>query len=203
MKALYVTNRRAAGRERLEALLRAFAGAKDLTVELRERETSDRETLLQARRARDLLGERVPLLINRRFDVALAAGADGVHLPASGLPVGLVRTNTPRGFRIGVSTHSCEQALAAIEEGADLVLIGPIFDTPSKRAFGPPLGPGELAGLPLASTHPTQVYAIGGVGEATLERLLPYRDRVSGVAAIRLFQDAADPLAALARVTSL
>ena len=124
----------------------------------------------------------MPLYVNRRFDLALAAGAEGVHLPADGLPVSRVRPNTPRGFRVGASTHSAAEAAAAIEEGADLVVLGPIFDTPSKRAFGPPLGPEELAKLPPACAHEADVYAIGGIGEEELAELLPYRDRIAGVA---------------------
>jgi thiamine-phosphate pyrophosphorylase len=131
--------------------------------------------------------------VSRRFDVALAAGAQGVHLPSDGLPVPRVRANTPRGFRIGVSTHSPEEAGRAIEEGADLVVLGPIFDTPSKRPYGEPLTPRALERLPLLSAHAAQVFAIGGIGPGTLEALVPHRDRISGVAAIRLFQEAPDP----------
>jgi thiamine-phosphate pyrophosphorylase len=196
VKALYVTDRRSLGDERFEALLGALSGAEGLAVQLREADVSDRAVLSEVRRARELLGTDVPLFVNRRFDLALAAGADGVHLPAAGLPARRVKSNTPRGFRIGVSTHSAAEACAAIEEGADLVLIGPIFDTPSKRAFGPSLGPQELAKLPEASEHGAEVYAIGGIDATTAAALLPYRDRLAGIAAIRLFQEAADPRAA-------
>ncbi len=165
MKALYVTDRAAAGEERLRAVLSALSGARDFAVQLREKETPDREALDLARRCRQWLGPGVPLYVNRRFDVALAAGADGVHLPSDGMPVARVRANTPRGFRIGVSTHSAKQACSAIDEGADLVLLGPIFETPSKAAFGAPLTAEALAGLPLATSHRTDVFAIGGISE--------------------------------------
>ncbi|MEP6994019.1 MAG: thiamine phosphate synthase, partial [Acidobacteriota bacterium] len=141
MKALYVTDRAAIGDDRFLALLAALSGASGLAVELREKETADRTCLSWARRARELLGSEVPLWVNRRFDTALAVGADGVHLPADGLPLRQVRTATPRGFRIGVSTHSVREAEQAIGAGADQVLIGPIFSTPSKRRFGGSLGP--------------------------------------------------------------
>ena len=203
MKSLWVTDRGACGAERFDALLDALAGAPDLTVELREKSASDLACLELARRARATLGPCVALTVNRRFDIALAAGADGVHLPADGLPVGRVRANTPRGFRVGVSTHSPEEAARAIEEGADLVVIGPIFDTPGKRAFGPPLGPRALDRLPPLSEHATDVYAIGGIGDENLPEIARRKDRVSGVAAIRLFQDAADPRAAVVRISKL
>jgi thiamine-phosphate pyrophosphorylase len=200
MKALYVTDRRAAGDSRWKETLSALSDAPGLLVQLREKETPDRECLAWAKLARAALGSRVPLLVNRRFDIALAAGADGVHLPASGLPVPRVRAATPRGFRVGVSTHSPGEAAERIGEGADLVLIGPVFDTPSKRAYGPPLGEKALGELPERDTHSCEVFAIGGISEENLGRLDPYRDRIAGIAGIRLFQEASDPRAVLERI---
>lgn len=202
MKTLYVTDRAAAGDLRLKEVLAALAGARDVLVQLREKNTPDREALLLARQCREWLGGAVPLYVNRRFDIAIAAGADGVHLPADGLPLPRVRANTPRGFRIGVSTHSAAEARAAIAGGADLVLIGPIFETPSKAAYGRPLSPGVLAELPPASEHGSDVLAIGGVEEEKIGLLAPYRDRIAGVAGIRLFQEAADPRGVAERICS-
>jgi thiamine-phosphate pyrophosphorylase len=108
----------------------------------------------------------------------------------------------PRGFRLGVSTHSPGEATAAIEARADVVVIGPIFDTPSKRAFGPPLGVEALRLLPALETHSSEVLAIGGIGEDNFYELEPFRDRISGVAAIRLFQEAASPRAAAERLAA-
>ena len=202
MKALYVTDREAIGGERLDAILSALRGAPGVTVLLREAPPEDRERLARARDARTRLGEAVPLLVHRRFDVAIAAGADGVHLPSDGLPVARVRAHAPRGFRVGVSTHAAAEAGRAIDHGADLVVIGPIFDTPSKRRYGPPLGPAALADLPPKASHGAEVYAIGGVDETTMDALAPYADRISGVAAIRLFQESADPRALVERLTA-
>jgi thiamine-phosphate pyrophosphorylase len=201
MKALYVTDRASLGEERFFEILEELSGA-PLTVELRERGAEDREILRLAVAARGRLGASVPLTVNRRFDIALAAGADGVHLPADGLPLARVRAHTPRGFRIGVSTHSAAEARAAIAAGADLVVIGPIFDTPSKRAYGAPLGIAELEGLPPRDTHGADVFAIGGISEGNLEALEPYRDRISGVAAIRLFQESPGPRATAERLAA-
>jgi thiamine-phosphate pyrophosphorylase len=200
VKALYVTDRAAVGDARFRELLRALAGAADLSVQLREKSATDAETLAWARAARELLGESVPLYVNRRFDVALAAGANGVHLPADGLPVRRVRAETPRGFRIGVSTHSTGEAVRAIGDGAELVLVGPIFDTPSKRRFGPPLGPAALADLPRRDEREADVLAIGGITEESLDALEPWRDRIDGIGAIRLFQEAEDAAALAARL---
>ncbi len=201
MKALYVTDRRAVGDARFLALLAELAGA-PVAVELRERETEDLEVLRLAVLARERLGPGVRLSVNRRFDIALAAGADGVHLPSEGLPLDRVRAATPRGFSLGVSTHSASEATSAIEAGADVVVLGPIFDTPSKRSYGAPLGPEALRDLPRRDTHSSEVLVIGGIAEDNLDALEPYRDRISGIAAIRLFQEAASPRAAAERLAS-
>jgi thiamine-phosphate pyrophosphorylase len=202
VKGLYVTDRGAVGSERLEEVLALLDGAGGLSVQLRENDCSDSELLSRASRARQILGS-TPLSINRRFDVALACGAEGVHLPASGLPVQRVKANTPRGFRVGVSTHSAAEATAAIEAGADVVVLGPIFDTPSKRAYGKPLGPEALAEPPPSSSHAAEVYAIGGMNLENIGKLLPFRDRIAGVAAVRLFQETSDPRALLTNLAAL
>ena len=203
MKSLYVTDRAAIGDARLAAILDRLAGAPGLAVTLRDGTAGDALTLERARDARRRLAEAVPLYVHRRFDIALAAGADGVHLPSHGLPPQKVRAHTPRGFRIGVSTHSPDEADRALAEGADFVVLGPIFDTPSKRVFGPPLGPEALAALPARGGHSGEVFAIGGVDEARLAELAAYGDRIAGVAAIRLFQESADPRAVAERIAAL
>lgn len=203
MKLLYVTDRVAVGDAAFERILASLRGADGLLVQLREKAASDRETLRWARVAREKLGPTVPLLVNRRFDVALAAGADGVHLPADGLPVPRVRTAAARGTRVGRSTHSPEEAAHAIEEGADLVVIGPVFETPSKAGSGAPLGTASLAELPRRATHGAEVFAIGGIDESRAEEISRFADRVSGVAGIRLVQEARDPRALVERIARL
>jgi thiamine-phosphate pyrophosphorylase len=199
VKCLYVTDRRAIGDDAFRRLLRELSGAKQLTVELREKESADREVLAWARSAKQELGPEVPVLVNRRLDVALAAGADGVHLPADGLPLPRIRAAAPRGTRVGVSTHSAAEAIRAIEEQADVVVIGPIFQTP----YGPPLGTRSLEDLPPRGAHGAEVFAIGGIDESRLEELARFGDRISGVAAVRLVQHAADPRAVVERIGRL
>lgn len=203
MKALYVTDRAAIGDVRFEETLAALRGAPGLAVELREKGAGDRDTLRRAESVREMIGPGVPLFVNSRLDVALAAGASGVHLPADGLPLSRVRAAAPRGFLVGVSSHSRSEAAAAIESGADVVVIGPIFDTPSKRAYGPPLGTDALEALPRRDEHDTDVYAIGGIGESEVELLAAFRDRIAGVAAVRLFQESPDPRAVVERIGAL
>jgi thiamine-phosphate pyrophosphorylase len=202
MKALYVTDRGGIGDSAFRRTLEELAGAPGLTVQLREPRGSDAERLRWALLAREVLGPGNALYVNRRLDVALAAGADGVHLPADGLPLPRVRAHAPRGLRIGASTHSPAEALQAIAEGADLVVIGPIFDTPSKRQFGAPLGVEALDRLPPLSSHGREVFAIGGIDESRLPAVAARHDRISGVAAIRLFQESEDPRRAAERIAA-
>jgi thiamine-phosphate pyrophosphorylase len=83
------------------------------------------------------------------------------------------------------------------------VVIGPVFETPSKASFGAPLGTDSLAALPALRTHGTEVFAIGGIDEARLEELSRFGDRISGVAGIRLVQEAHDPRAVVERIVRL
>jgi thiamine-phosphate pyrophosphorylase len=197
---LYVTDRSSIGDEAFARTLDALAASPNVLVQLREKEGPDVELLERARAARERLGPD-RLFVNGRFDVALASGAAGVHLPADGLPLARVRSETPRGFRVGVSTHSAEEARAAIGDGADLVVLGPIFDTPSKRRFGPALGTAALEQLPLLVDHGAEVYAIGGIDEEWASTLEPYADRITGIAAVRLFQESGDPRAVAERIS--
>lgn len=150
-------------------------------LQLREKDLSDRALWALARRARALLPPPALLLVNGRADVALAAGADGVHLPADGVPVApLVRRFGGR-LRVGRSTHRLAEVEAARRDGAAWVTFGPVFATPGK---GPPVGP---AGLAAAAAIGIPVYALGGV---TLERLGEVAATgAAGAAGIRLFQD--------------
>jgi thiamine-phosphate pyrophosphorylase len=203
MKALYVTDREAIGDGRFADVLDRLAGVGSLAVTLREDPAvPDRDLASRARAARERLGESVPLFVHRRFDAALAADASGVHLPSHGLPLPRIRAAVPRGFRVGVSTHSAAEAEVAIADGADFVVIGPVFDTPSKRRYGAPLGPEALSALPRRDTHSCDVFAIGGVEEERLPELDRYRDRISGVAAIRLFQESGDPRGVAERIAA-
>lgn len=176
----------------LRSLLKRWSPDPPDAVEIRQKDAADRELLALLSAARASL-PRARIFANARFDLAMAAGADGVILPADGLPVDAVRRETPREFHVGRSTHSAAEAARAIGDGADTILIGPIFDSPSKRRFGPPLGPDSLAELPPLSSHESEIYAIGGIDVRAAALLRPYHDRITGIAAIRLFEESADP----------
>lgn len=138
-----------------------------------------------------------PLLINDRIDVALSVDADGVHLPADSFPVAEARRLLGNMRLIGVSTHSAAEVAAAHAAGADYAVIGPVFATPSKAEFGPPLGLEELRA---AAAVPIPVFAIGGI---TPPRIGAVRAAgASGIAVISAVLAAADPAAAAAELHS-
>lgn len=142
--------------------LRAACEAGVRAVQLREKDLSPREVFELAEKVQAVLrpgGAR--LFINDRADVARAAGAAGVHLPENGLPVGAARRALgPEGL-VGVSTHDSDGARRAEDAGADFVAFGPVFFTPSKAVYGPPVGLGGLEAVARRVAIP--VFAIGGV----------------------------------------
>lgn len=142
---------------------------------------------------RGVAGSRALVLVNDRLDVALAARAAGVHLPSAGLPPGDARRRTGPKFLIGRSVHSLAEAKEAVKAGADHLIAGPVFATPSKAAFGEPLGVAALEKIARAVRIP--VWAIGGITPETARALagLP----IAGVAAIRAIAAAPDPAAAV------
>jgi thiamine-phosphate pyrophosphorylase len=161
-------------------------------VQLREKTLSANELLSRAEALRALTRTRgVPLLINDRLDVALLCEADGVHLPEAGLDVRAARRLASRGdFLIGKSTHSVDAVRAASEAGADLIVFGPIFETPGKRA----LGIDALMAATAQAHRP--VFAIGGFQSETQVRAARAAG-AHGVAAIRAFTGANGPRLAL------
>jgi thiamine-phosphate pyrophosphorylase len=167
--------------------LRRLAEAGVGALQVREKTLGDRgdrgdravlELAIEARAALPVV------LVNGRLDIALAAGADGAHLPADGVPIDALRRRFGPDPLLGRSTHTVEEVEAALREGADYVTFGPVYPTPSKERYGPPRGLDELA---RAAQVPIPVYALGGV---TLSRFGEVAEAgAAGVAGIRLFQE--------------
>lgn len=183
----YITDRRAAPAVDLGPLLeRGIAAGLDM-IQLRERDLSAHALLALAEaavaRAR---GTPTRVLVNDRLDVALAAGA-GLHLPTHGFAVAEVRRAYP-DLLIGASCHNLEELRRAQAGEADFAVFGPVFETPSKKAYGPPLGVEKLAAAVTAVTMP--VLALGGVTLANARACL--QAGAAGLAAISLFQQSAD-----------
>ena len=176
---------------RRPAIAAALAGGVD-AVQLRDRRAGGATLLAAARELRALTRTHgALLLVNDRIDVALASDADGVHLPAASFPIAAARALLGPTPWIGRSTHSASEAATAATEGADYVVLGPIFATPLKEPFGPPLG---IAALGDAAAHvPCPVVAVGGI---TAENAPTLRAAgAHGAAVIRAILEASDPAA--------
>lgn len=132
-------------------------------VQLRGKTLDGRRLLERALALRQVTrAHGAALLVNDRLDVALAAGADGVHLPGAGLPVAQARRLAP-GLMLGASTHRLDEARAAAEDGADFVTFGPVYATPSKAGLGEPVGVEALARA--VAAVPIPVFALGGIDQ--------------------------------------
>lgn len=195
----YVTDRGAFGQsaEAQEKLLLArieqAAKAGVDWIQLREKDFSARQlsklTSEAVRRAAGLSA----ILVNDRLDVALGVKAAGVHLGEHGLPVGEAKRFVREGraakdFLIGASVHSLEAAKKAEEDGANYVIFGPVYATPSKAGFGEPQGLERLGEV--CSKLQIPVLAIGGISKENARDCL--NAGAGGIAAIRLFQETGD-----------
>jgi thiamine-phosphate pyrophosphorylase len=185
-------------------------------VQIREKDLSARELAALTREAISevrQLGSNgtTRIIVNDRVDVAVAEKAGGVHLGETSLPVADVAKRVKRSdsgvvvsdegaisqfpvatggdFLIGASCHSLEAAKAAVRDGADYIFFGPVFATPSKAKFGEPQGVKKLAAVCSAVSVP--VISIGGITVENAGECVAAG--AAGIAAIRLFQDAAEP----------
>ncbi|MEI6651049.1 MAG: thiamine phosphate synthase [Chlorobiaceae bacterium] len=154
-------------------------------VQIREKQLNAKQLLTLALKARGCaLPDGSMLLVNERVDIALAARLDGVHLPESGCYPDKLRPIAPNMI-FGCSVHSPESLHIAEKSGADYLLFGPVFDTPSKRKYGAPQGLEKLGQICQSTTLP--VFALGGV---TPENgALCMAEGAYGIAGLSIFQD--------------
>ena len=138
----------------------------------------------------------VPILVNDRADIALAAGAAGAHLGWEDVPLEALRPHVPPGFLLGLSVGSEAEANRALGLPADYWSIGPCFATPTKSDAGPPLGPEGFAALAKRAPEETPVMGIGGITAANAGLILAAG--AAGVAVIGAVFGADDPEAAAA-----
>lgn len=179
MRTYYITDRQALGgiEALIEAIRRNVAGGVEM-VQIREKDLAVRELAELVRRS---VATGARILVNSRADVALACGAAGVHLPADSIPARRLRGVTPPGFLIGISCHSVED----LDDAADFAVFGPVFDTASKRQYGPPQGLDRLREF--CARSPLPVFALGGVSGENAQECLDAG--AAGIAGISMFQE--------------
>ena len=164
-------------------------------VQMREKDLSGSDALQLAKHLRHLTtATNNALLINDRIDIALAVGADGVHLPQNSFDLPTARQLLGPQAILGASTHTLEEAERAVHSGANFIVFGPVWPTPSKQHYGPAHGPEKLRHLAQTLKRKddfTMVYAIGGITPKHAE--LARKCGAFGAAAIRAIWRATDP----------
>ena len=171
----------------IDYISRAVAAGIDM-VQIREGDLSDRDLLLvtDAVAVAETASNTI-MLINDRADIAACAGA-GVHLTTRSMTADTVRRAFGPSMPIGVSTHSLEEAQEAEQKGADFIVFGPVFQTESKKVYGPPVGTKALGEVAARVSIP--VLALGGINRSNLRVPLDYG--AAGIAGISLFANAED-----------
>ena len=194
--SLYLVTDRALslGRSTVEVVRAAIRGGVSC-VQLREKGCSTREFMDEARLLKALLaGTGVPLFINDRLDVALAVGADGVHLGQNDLAIADARRLVGNRMIIGISAESVADAVRAEAEGADYIGASPVFTTPTKTDTAPPLGLDGLRAIRRAVQLP--LVAIGGINADNAAQVL--RAGADGLAVVSAIVSAPCPRTAAA-----
>jgi thiamine-phosphate pyrophosphorylase len=184
----FVTDRKQTNGRPLVEVVHAALDGGVRAVQLREKDLEGGELYRLAAELRRLTARyHAQLLINDRIDVALATDADGVHLGQTSFPVTIARQLLGPGKLIGVSTHSQEEILAAA--GADFLLFGPVYFTPSKAAYGEPQGVERLRAAVACS--PAPVIAIGGIKTTQIPEVMAAG--AHGIGVITAISAARDP----------
>jgi thiamine-phosphate pyrophosphorylase len=192
-----VTDRRQTGGRDLLAVVEAALHAGVRAIQLREKDLATRDLYQLAEKFLPVTrAAGAALFINDRVDMAMALSADGVHLTRRSLPPREARDLVGPEKLIGVSCHSVADVREAEAGGADFVVLGPIFETPSKAPFGPPITTAVLRQVRAATALP--ILAIGGINAARIPEVLAAG--ADGVAVISAVMASPDPGAAAAEL---
>lgn len=196
--SLYLVTDRALAHGRTTAeIVRAAVAGGVTCVQVREKDCGTREFIEEARAVQAALrGTGVPLIVNDRVDVALAVGADGVHLGQGDMPLADARRLGPPSWIVGISAETVEDAVRAERDGADYVGVSPVFRTPTKTDHAAPLGLAGLRAIRAATKLP--LVAIGGLHAGNARETI--RAGADGLAVVSAIVAADDPRAAAAEL---
>jgi len=177
------------GRDILEVLKQAVRGGVTI-VQLREKNADTRTFLEKARRVHDLLKKyHIPLIINDRVDIALAVGAEGVHVGQSDMPVEYVKRIVPRNMIIGLSVENMAQGMEAEHLDVDYLGVSPVFTTPTKQELICEWGIEGLKQLRAKSRH--KLVAIGGINQSNAASVI--KAGADGLAVVSAICSAENP----------
>jgi thiamine-phosphate pyrophosphorylase len=186
LRLCYITDRLGLGAKPLLRLIQEAVRAGVDLIQIREKDLATRPLVELVQAAVECArGTETRVVVNDRLDVALAVAASGVHLGTQSLPALAVRRCVPVDFLVGVSCHSLAEALAAESAGADYIVFGPVFATPSKLRYGPPQGLSKLQDV--AADVKIPVLALGGIAVNRAKPCLAVG--ATGIAGISVFQD--------------
>jgi thiamine-phosphate diphosphorylase len=191
LRLIVITDRASAAPRPVRDIVAAALAAGAPAIQLRDKEATPAELLLQAQELLPLVRARhAHLFVNDRLDVALAAGADGVHLGPDDLPVAVARRIAPPEFAIGYSTDDPSRALQAEHDGASYIGCGAVFGSQTKPdVAGERIGTARLDAVARAVSIP--VVAIGGIAAGNIAQVAA--TRAAGAAVVSAVMGAADP----------
>lgn len=184
----------------LEVVVDAALAGGAKAIQLREKDLSTRDLYELVERLLPIVhGRGACLLINDRIDLALALPIDGVHLSRTSLPPAETRALLGPARLIGVSCHSLEEAIEAERGGADFIVFGPLFPTPSKAAYGPPVGLARLREVRRQVRLP--IMGIGGITASSMASVMAAQaDGAAVISTVMAADDPADAVSALLHV---
>jgi thiamine-phosphate pyrophosphorylase len=185
-----VTDRKQTGGRDLVEVVSQVLQAGGRAIQLREKDLDTIEVYRLAERLLSMTRRTgAALIINDRVDLAMAVGADGVHLTRKSLPPKEARALVESGMLLGISCHGLDDVREAVEGGVDFVVLGPIYETPSKAPYGAPLTPAIMK--PARAICPLPILAIGGINATRVPDIV--RAGADGVAVISAVLAAPDP----------